>query len=73
MTLSWTEKLHTPYNQTEMWFCVILIVLLMIKEHYREKIPTKNTPVFFILFLSTIILTYFLGVVTENQFIYFQF
>jgi len=73
LTLSWTEKLYSPYNQAEMWFCVALIVLLMIKEHYREKIPTKNTAVFFMLFLSTLALTYFLGVVTENQFIYFQF
>ncbi|KAA6440765.1 MBOAT family protein [Dyadobacter flavalbus] len=71
--LSWTETLHTPFNQTEMGFCVFLIIFLLVKEHYYEKIPTSNTTVFFFLFPLIAFLTYFLGVVTENQFIYFQF
>ena len=71
--LSWTEPLHTPFNHIEMWFCVFLIIFLLVKEHYYEKIPTSNTAVFFFLFPLITFLTYFLGVVTENQFIYFQF
>ncbi|WAC12009.1 MBOAT family O-acyltransferase [Dyadobacter pollutisoli] len=71
--LSFSDKILTPLNSVEMWFCVFLIVFLLIKEHYYLKIPTRNTTVFFILFPIIAFLTYFLGVLTENQFIYFQF
>jgi alginate O-acetyltransferase complex protein AlgI len=72
-TLSWQEPLHTPFNGVEMIFCVLLVIFLMIKEHFYQVIPTRNTKGFFMLFCLTAFLTYFLGVVTENQFIYFQF
>ncbi len=47
---SFSEPLQTPLNHVEMWFCVFLVVFLLIKEHYYLKIPTWNTTVFFILF-----------------------
>lgn len=72
-TLSFADKIHTPFNQVEMWFCVFLMLFLLIKEHYYQNIPTKNTAGFFVLFITLSFLTYFLGVVTTNQFIYFQF
>ncbi len=72
-TFSWSEKLYTPFNAMEMWFCVFLIIFLLIKEHFVLRIPTRNTVAFFVLFGLTVFLTYFLGLVTENQFIYFQF
>ena len=72
-TLSWQETLYTPFNAVEMWFCAFLIVFLLVKEHFYQTISTKNTPVFYLLFSLIAALTYFLGVVTENQFIYFQF
>ncbi|NIJ51642.1 MBOAT family O-acyltransferase [Dyadobacter arcticus] len=71
--LSFSDQILTPFNAIEMGFCVFLIFFLLIKEHYYEKIPTHNTTLFFILFPITAFLTYFLGVMTENQFIYFQF
>ncbi|TLV00850.1 MBOAT family O-acyltransferase [Dyadobacter luticola] len=71
--LSLSDKILSPFNVVEMWFCVFLIVFLLVKEHYYEKIPTRSTTLFFILFPLTAILTYFFGVITENQFIYFQF
>lgn len=72
-TLSWSETLNTPFNSVEMGFCVFLIIFLMIKEHYFEKIKTQNTVSFLLLFPLIIVLTYFFGLVSENQFIYFQF
>lgn len=72
-TLSLNEPLHSPFGTLEMWFCVFLIVLLMVKERFWQKIPTQNTAFFILLFSITAFLTYFLGVVNENQFIYFQF
>jgi D-alanyl-lipoteichoic acid acyltransferase DltB (MBOAT superfamily) len=73
MTLSLTDKIQSPFNIVEMWFCVLLIVFLLLKEHYFEKIPTKSTSLFFLMFFGICSATYFLGVVVENQFIYFQF
>ncbi|WP_025762463.1 MBOAT family O-acyltransferase [Dyadobacter tibetensis] len=72
-TLSWSDTIHTPFNGIEMWFCVFLIAFLMVKEHFYQRIPTRNTWQFFTLFFLITFLTYFLGVVTDNQFIYFQF
>lgn len=72
-TLSWLDPIKTPFNQMEMWFCVFLILFLLVKEHFAQKIQTRNTALFFLLFISTAFLTYFLGVVNKNQFIYFQF
>ncbi|MDQ6479484.1 MBOAT family O-acyltransferase [Dyadobacter sp. LHD-138] len=72
-TLSLSDKINTPFNHVEMWFCVFLIVFLLVKEHYCQHIPTKNTTVFVLLFITILSLVYFLGVVIKNQFIYFQF
>ncbi|WP_026630668.1 MBOAT family O-acyltransferase [Dyadobacter alkalitolerans] len=71
--LSLSDQILSPFNHVEMWFCIFLIGFLLWKEHYFEKIPTRSTAVFFILFPIIAFLTYFLGVITENQFIYFQF
>lgn len=73
VTLSLSDRIETPFNLVEMWFCVFLILFLLVKEHYCQNIPTKNTVVFFLLFITLSFLVYFLGVVTSNQFIYFQF
>lgn len=72
-TLSWSDTIHTPFTTVEMWFCLFLIMFLLIKERFYLIIPTKNTVQFFVLFGLIAFLTYFLGLVTENQFIYFQF
>jgi alginate O-acetyltransferase complex protein AlgI len=72
-TLSLADKIHSPFNHVEMWFCVFLMLFLLIKEHYYQNIPTKNTAAFFILFTTLSFATYFLGVFVTNQFIYFQF
>jgi len=73
MTVSFSDKINTPFNHVEMWFCVFLILFLLIKERYYQNIPTKNTAAFFILFVTLSFATYFLGVFITNQFIYFQF
>ncbi len=73
LTLSWSDPIRSPFNTIEMWFCVLLIILLLIKEHYYLKIPTTDTRLFLLLFAGIAFLTYFFGVFTSNQFIYFQF
>ncbi|MCR9065176.1 MAG: MBOAT family protein [Cytophagales bacterium] len=66
-------ELASPFNVTEMWFCVLLILVLMLKEIYIPKIDTTRTPAFYAKFALLMVACYFLGVFTSNQFIYFQF
>jgi alginate O-acetyltransferase complex protein AlgI len=70
---SFSDPILSPFNAFEMWFCVFLIIFLLMKERFFLRIPTANSALFFILFPLIAFLTYFFGVVTENQFIYFQF
>ena len=70
--VTYTE-LASPFNVTEMWFCVLLILVLMLKEIYVPKIDTTRTPAFYAKFTLLMVDCYFLGVFTSNQFIYFQF
>ncbi|HEX9957029.1 MAG TPA: MBOAT family O-acyltransferase [Fibrella sp.] len=72
-TLSLLDPIQTPMNTTEMWFSMILIAFLLIKEAHYLTIPTRSTPRFFLLFGLIAFLTYLFGVFTSNQFIYFQF
>ena len=72
-TLSPTDTISTPLNAAEMWFSVGLIAVLLVKEYYYLTIPTHSTIRFYALLLLLVALTYFFGVFTANQFIYFQF
>ncbi|GAB3904701.1 MBOAT family protein [Larkinella knui] len=65
--------LSTPFNATELWFCVALVAVLFLKEKFYLTIPTRNTGLFFVLFPLICFLSYLFGVFTSNQFIYFQF
>lgn len=72
-TLSLFESIKTPLNATEMWFSLLLIAVLLVKESRYLTIPTRSTPQFFALISVIAFLTYLFGVFTSNQFIYFQF
>ncbi|MCU0326978.1 MAG: MBOAT family protein [Spirosomaceae bacterium] len=71
--LSIHDTVQSPLNNTEMIFCWILIALLMLKDKFIKFIPTDSTPKFYFIFITLLILTYFFGVFSSNQFIYFQF
>lgn len=71
--LSIRDTIQSPLNNTEMIFCWILIALLMLKDRFIKFISTDNTPKFYFVFITLLILTYFFGVFSSNQFIYFQF
>ncbi|XWW47263.1 MBOAT family protein [Fibrella sp. USSR17] len=72
-TLSVSDPIQTTMNATEMWFSLALIAFLLIKESRYLTIPTGSTPRFFLLIGLISLMTYFFGVFTSNQFIYFQF
>jgi alginate O-acetyltransferase complex protein AlgI len=63
----------SPLSITELWFSGFVILLLMLKEIYIPIIDTSKTPAFYVKFVSLIVICYFFGVFTSNQFIYFQF
>ncbi|MGR3810055.1 MBOAT family O-acyltransferase [Jiulongibacter sp. NS-SX5] len=67
------QGFETPLNTTELWFSVVLIAVLMLKEVYLKHIDTSKTPAFYWKFGALMLACYFLGVFTSNQFIYFQF
>ncbi|MFN4144297.1 MAG: MBOAT family O-acyltransferase [Runella sp.] len=72
-TLSWQDPLVSALNSVEMWFCVFLIVFLLVKEHYALQIPTRSNITFWGIFVVLVVVNYFFGVFESNQFIYFQF
>jgi alginate O-acetyltransferase complex protein AlgI len=71
--ISFHDKLNFTLNSTEMWFCVLLIVLLSLKERYYLRIQTRNTAWFFVLISMIAFGSYLFGVFNNKQFIYFQF
>ncbi|MBD2699312.1 MBOAT family protein [Spirosoma sp. BT702] len=72
-TLSFTDRIDTPMNSTEMWFSLFLIIFLLVKEANFLTIPTRSTLRFATLFVVITFVTYLFGVFSSNQFIYFQF
>ena len=72
-TFSSYHSIATPFHFNEMLFCWILIVILLLKDKFLKNIPTQNTTKFYLSFSFLLVLCYFFGVFTSNQFIYFQF
>lgn len=72
-TLSLREPIRSPLNATEMWFSLVLIGLLLLKEYHYLSIPTRHTNRFYLLFITLLFVIYFFGIFSANQFIYFQF
>lgn len=72
-TLSFSDPIRTPLNGAEMGFSLFLIVALLVKEYFFLYIPTRTTSRFYVVITIIAVLTYFFGVFTSSQFIYFQF
>ncbi len=71
--LSFQDRISSPLNAVEMGFGAGLIGFLLVKEQFLLTIPTRNTALFYVLMAVILFLTFFFGVFTSNQFIYFQF
>jgi alginate O-acetyltransferase complex protein AlgI len=72
-SIHWSDKLQFALNNAEMWFCVILIILLMLKEKLWLTIPIKNNFSFVTIIAVIAICSYIFGIYNNKQFIYFQF
>ena len=71
--IKYTDQLPNVMNINELLFSFILIFILIFKDKFYFYIKTKNNFRFGVLFVGFLILSYFFGVFTNNQFIYFQF
>lgn len=71
--ISQKDSVHFALNNVEIYFSVILILLLCVKERFYLTIPTKRNFSFILLFSVIIFCCYFFGVFSNKQFIYFQF
>ena len=72
-TLRVSEPLLTPLSSAELWFCIILIIGLILKERFAFIIDTSNNLKFYGLMMLLVFGIYISGVFSQNQFIYFQF
>jgi alginate O-acetyltransferase complex protein AlgI len=72
-SIHWSDKIQFVLNNAEMWFCLLLIMVVMLKEKFWLIIPTKNNYSFIIIFIIIVFSSYIFGVFNDKQFIYFQF
>lgn len=61
------------FQLPEILFCFLLILLISIKEYFHNVYELNVKKNFFAKVLILVVLIYFFGFFTENQFIYFQF
>jgi D-alanyl-lipoteichoic acid acyltransferase DltB (MBOAT superfamily) len=62
-----------PFTLNEFVFCWMLMIVLFLKDIFIKEIKTSNTPMFYAKFVGLLLVCYFFGLFSSNQFIYFQF
>lgn len=67
------DSFSMPFSTNEFIFCWILMFLLFLKDIFVREIKTTNTPLFYAKFVGLLLVCYFFGIFSSNQFIYFQF
>lgn len=73
LAFSASDALLTPFNPTEMAFCVLLIGILLAKDCWFPQLPTQRNAPFWAILAVLLAACYFFGLYNSNQFIYFQF
>ncbi len=72
--ISFTDTIHSNVlSGNELIFCVLLVVLLMLKDRFYAQINTKNDVLFWVKCIGFGAAIVLLGVFEQSQFIYFQF
>ncbi len=67
------SRFESPFSTNELLFSLFLIGVLLLKDRYFSIISTSNNLKFYGLFTFLLLVCYFFGVFSSNQFIYFQF
>jgi len=64
---------YTIAKKPVLIFCFLLIIILLLKERFWLRIPTKDTRLFYIVFSFILMACYVFGIFSNHTFIYFQF
>ncbi|MBK9402289.1 MAG: MBOAT family protein [Bacteroidetes bacterium] len=72
-SISTTDVITLGLHSNEIYFSLLLIFLLAIKDNYLPSPSMRNNYAFFISNFILLLLCYFFGVFNLQQFIYFQF
>lgn len=67
------NTVNLSLNSTEIIFCFILILFLLLKEKFFFEIPSAKNGLYWAIHIILLFSCYFLGVFNLKQFIYFQF
>ncbi len=67
------DSFSMPFSTNEFVFCWILMLILFLKDIFVKEIKTQNTTLFYVKFVGLMLVCYFFGIFSSNQFIYFQF
>lgn len=73
LTVNLAEPVQTKVSIAELFFCGLLIVSLLFEPRWIAFTKRVTNGQFWLTFIGLIVLCYFFGVFTANQFIYFQF
>ncbi len=68
-----TGSNYVGVNKIELMFSVLLIAIMLYREKYLRSHAIASNTRFYFYFGAMVVICYFFGVFTENQFIYFQF
>lgn len=72
-SISIHDKIETGLHSSELCFCFLLILLLILKDNFLPNLCVKKNSAFFLTGILLMLLCYFFGVFNLQQFIYFQF
>ncbi|MBK9320361.1 MAG: MBOAT family protein [Bacteroidetes bacterium] len=72
-SISTTDVIQLGFHSNEIYFSLLLIILLAIKDNYLPSPSMRNNYTFFLSNFILLLLCYFFGVFNLQQFIYFQF
>ncbi|GAB3642249.1 MBOAT family O-acyltransferase [Spirosoma arcticum] len=73
LTVNGSPTIQTPVQPAELAFCALLMGSLLLEPRWIKFSKQVNNGQFWSAFALLILLCYFFGVFTANQFIYFQF
>lgn len=72
-TVDLSAPVQTPMKLAELAFCTLLIAALLLEPRWIAFTKRVTNGQFWLIFILLALFSYFFGVFTANQFIYFQF
>ena len=73
LSFNYTEPVQAAIQPAELVFCFLLMACLLIENRWISFIKQADNRAFWIAISVLVLICYFFGVFTANQFIYFQF